>query len=183
MKVRDWQDVLEDIVDAKADPGDWHAVIGNRVQGIGEDLFLGHPRAGVFQLKTYAKNPYEVQGVGTRVARRLDDDLEPHFPDTNTPARFGLKRGVDDEKEAKQRVRNLQAVFEAHKQEPSNGMELFGDVMDALESPAHGPMEYAQRDRPEELDELSDTFDEAEDLLTSELEELIDRSEVNRGFY
>ncbi len=183
MKARDWQDVLEDVADAKADPGDWHAVIGNRVEGIGEDVFLGHPRAGVYQLKTYAKNPFEIQGVGTQVARHLDDDLEPLFPEGDSPARFGIKRGVSDEAEVKRRGENLKSVFEDHRESPKRGIELFDEVMDALESPAHGPMEFDGEHRPTELDALTDTFDEAETLLTSELDELIDRSGINRGFY
>ncbi|MFW6153512.1 MAG: hypothetical protein ACOC42_04050, partial [Halobacteriota archaeon] len=119
MRVRDWQDVLEDVADANADPGDWHAIIGNRVDGIGEDVFLGHPNAGVYQFKTYAKNPFEVEGVATRVARRLDDDLEPLFPDRETPARFGINRGISDEEQARRRADRLRAVFEAHQQAPT----------------------------------------------------------------
>jgi flagellar capping protein FliD len=31
---------------------------------------------GAFQLKTYAKNPFQVEGVGAQVARSIDDELE-----------------------------------------------------------------------------------------------------------
>jgi len=43
-------------------------------------------------------------------------------------------------------------------------------------------MEYELSDRPDQLDELSSTFEEADELLSNELEELIDRDGVNRGF-
>jgi hypothetical protein len=38
-------------------------------------------------------------------------------------------------------------------------------------------------DRPEELGELSETFEEAEKLLSSELDELIEEDDVGRGFH
>jgi hypothetical protein len=54
--------------------------------------------------------------------------------------------------------------------------------MDALDSPAFGPMDYEFDDRPDALEELSDTFEEAEALLDAELDELVDEDEVGRGF-
>lgn len=45
MRVRDWQDIVSDVVDSDADPDDWRAVAGDRASGLGEDLYLGHPGA------------------------------------------------------------------------------------------------------------------------------------------
>lgn len=56
--------------------------------GVGEDMYLAHPRAGVFFLKTYAKNPYEVRGVGTRVARNLDDEIGSFLPNQQDAAAY-----------------------------------------------------------------------------------------------
>ena len=103
MRVRDWQDILEDVVESDADPAGWRAVGGDRASGIGEDLFVGHPDAGVFQLKTYAKNPFEVQGVGARVARRIDEDIDPLFPGKDDSAgdndlRKDVMEGMKDRK-------------------------------------------------------------------------------------
>lgn len=182
MRVRDWQDILEDVVEADADAGDWRAVAGDRRGGLGEDMFLGHPAVGVYQLKTYAKNPFEVQGVGTRIARKIDDELDPLFPGEDGSGRFGVNRTVEDEDEAERRAKRLGAVIETHAEAPTTGDALFEDVMDAVDSPAFGPMEYDMYDRPEQLDRLSATFEEAEDLLTKELDELIEESDVDRGF-
>jgi hypothetical protein len=55
-------------------------------------------------------------------------------------------------------------------------------VMDALDSPAFGPMEYEFDGRPDEMDELSETFEEAEELLSKELDDLIEDDGVARGF-
>jgi hypothetical protein len=182
MRVRDWQDIMEDVVESSADAGDWRAVAGDRRGGPGEDVFLGHPSVGVFQLKTFAKNPYEVQGVGSRVARTVDDDLDPLFPRGDTGGRFGVNDGVDDPDEASDRATELETVLETHADAPTSPDALFEDVMDALDSPAYGPMAYDMYDRPDELAALSETFEEAEAVLTSELDDLIEADEVGRGF-
>lgn len=182
MRVRDWQDILKDVVESDADAGGWRAVAGDRNGGVGEDMFVGHPSAGVFQLKTFAKNPYEVRGVGSRVARKIDDELDPLFPEADNAGRFGVNQGLEDTDEAKARAKQLEAVIETHADAPTTGDALFEDVMDALDSPAFGPMEYDMYDRPAGLEDLSETFEEAEALLSSELDDLIDEG-VGRGFH
>lgn len=181
MKVRDWQDILEDVTESSADPGGWRAVSGDRAAGLGEDLFLGHPEAGVFQLKTYAKNPFEVRGVGSQLARRIDDDLDPLFPDTDT-GRFGVQQPVPED-EAEAVATELQEVLQAHEDAPTTPGDLFEDVMRTVDSPAYGPMEHDQYGRPDSLDELSDTFAEAQELLDAELDDLIDADGTDRGFH
>ena len=182
MRVRDWQDILENVVESDADASGWRAVAGDRRGGVGEDMFIGHPAVGVFQLKTFAKNPYEVRGVGSQVARRIDDELDPLFPEADNAGRFGVNQGIEDTDEAKERAKQLEAVIETHADAPTTGDALFKDVMDALDSPAFGPMEYDMYDRPEELEDLSETFEDAEELLSSELDDLIDEG-VGRGFH
>lgn len=181
MRVRDWQEILEDVVDSSADPDGWRAVSGDRRRGVGEDMFLGHPSVGVYQLKTYAKNPFEVQGVGSRVARRIDDDLDPLFPDEGS-GRFGVQSPFESEDEANDAAKRLEEVVKTHADAPTTPDALFDDVMDAMESPAFGPMEYDQYARPEGLDDLTETFEEAEELLNAELDDLVDQDGVGRGF-
>ena len=91
MRVRDWDDIVADVVESGAEPEGWRAVAGDRANGLGEDLYLGHPNSGVFHLKTYAKNPFEVHGVGTQVARRLDDELGTFFPESSDTSRFAVQ--------------------------------------------------------------------------------------------
>jgi hypothetical protein len=183
MRVRDWQDIMEDVVESDVDPDGWRAVGGDRAGGIGEDLFVGHPGVGVFQLKTYAKNPFEVQGVGARVARRIDDELDPLFPGKDGAAgHFGVQQPPRDEDEAERTVKDLQTVVETHAEAPTSPGALFEDIMDALDSPAYGPMEFDRTGRPEPVDELTDTFEEAERLLNAEFEDVVDE-DVRRGFH
>ncbi|MFC6961828.1 hypothetical protein [Halocatena marina] len=181
MRIRDWQDILTDVVESSATPDDWRAVAGNRQRGVGEDMYLGHPDAGVFHLKTYAKNPFEVKGVGGRVARRIDDDLDPLFPTTDT-GRFGVQSPIEDESQAEQTATELEEVIKTHADAPTTPDALFEDVMGALDSPAYGPIEYDQYDRPEQLDELGHTFEEAEELLERDFKDIIGDDGVDRGF-
>jgi len=182
MRIRDWQEIMESVVDSNADPGGWRAVAGDRAGGPGEDMFLGHPDSGLFQLKTYAKNPFEVRGVGSRVARQVDDEIDPLLPD-KPGGRFGVGPTVEDGGEAETRARELEAVLETHADAPTSPDHLFDDVMDALGSPAFGPMEYESYGRPDALEDLTTTFEEAEELLTAELDDLVAGDGVGRGFY
>ncbi|WP_435333142.1 hypothetical protein [Haloarchaeobius sp. TZWWS8] len=182
MRVRDWDDIVADVTESNVDPDGWRAVAGDRANGLGEDLYLGHPKRGVYQLKTYAKNPFEVRGVGSRVARKLDDEIGRLFPEQQEPSRFAVQSAPEDEDDATEKAKRLQSVVQAHADAPTTPGDLFDDMMEALDSPAFGPMEYDQYDRPESLDELSTTFEEAEELLDAELDDLIGEDEVDRGF-
>ena len=181
MRVRDWQDILEDVVEGDAEPGGWRAVGGTRARGIGEDLYLGHPDVGLFQLKTYAKNPFEVKGVGTRLARRIDDEIGEYLPE-DADGRFAVRQPAEDEDAAETRARQVQETLRTHADAPTTPDHLFSDLMDALESPAFGPVDYDLRNRPASVDSLSGTFEDAEDLLETEFEDLVDEDGVNRGF-
>jgi hypothetical protein len=183
MRVRDWQDIMEEVVESNADPDGWRAVGGDRAGGIGEDLYVGHPGVGVFQVKTYAKNPFEVEGVGTRVARQIDDELDPLFPaEDGANGLFGVQQPPDDEDDAEEKAKDLESVLQAHAEAPTTPQALFEDVMDVLDSPAYGPMEFENTDRPDRLDDLSETFEEAQELLETEFEDVISE-DVERGFY
>lgn len=183
MRVREWQDIVSEVVDEKVDPDGWRAVGGDRSGGPGEDLYLGHPNSGVYVLKTYAKNPFEVKGVGTQVARSLDDEIGEFLPPKDhASGRFAVQSPPEDEEDAETKASQLEEVIKAHADAPTNSSDLFDDVMDVLDSPAFGPMEFDQYDRPDGLDELSTTFEDAEKVLEAEFEDLVSDDEIDRGF-
>ena len=183
MRVREWQDILDDVTDASADPDGWRAIAGQRQGGVGEDLYLGHPGVEVYHLKTYAKNPYDVRGVGAKVARTIDDGIDPHLPTEELRRRFAVQSPPEDEAAADSMARRLEETVKVHAEAPTTPDDLFRDVMDAVDSPAYGPMAFEISDRADNLDALSETFDEAEELLSAELDDRIERDEVDRGFY
>lgn len=181
MHVRDWQDIVSEVIDRDVDPDEWRAVAGTRPRGIGEDLYLGHPHAGLYQVKTYAKNPFRVKGVGTRVARKLDDDIGSFLPD-ETASRFAVQQAPTDESDAKSKARKLEETVKAHAEAPTTPDDLFADMMEAIESPAYGPMEYEFSGRPDGMERLASTFTDAEELLEAEFEDLIHDDGIDRGF-
>ena len=183
MRIRDWQDIVEDVTEKDVDPDGWRAVGGTRSGGVGEDLYLGHPTVGVFHLKTYAKNPYELKGVGTQIARKVDGDVDSLLPrrDDST-GRFAVRGAPEDEDHAKSMAKRLAETLKVHADAPTTRDDLFSDVMDAIDSPAFGPMEFEPSERPERLEKLSTTFEDAEDVLEAELDDLVERDEIGRGF-
>lgn len=181
MRIHDWQDVVRDVVESDVDPDGWRAIAGQRDAGLGEDLYLAHPRSGVFLLKTYTKNPFERKGVGTRVARSLDDEIGPYLPDEGSD-RFAVHSRPADSSEAETRAKRLRQTVQSHKHGPESGDEFFDDVMQAIGSPAYGPMTFESGSRPEPLDGLANTFEEAEDVLNAEIQDLIDTDGIDRGF-
>lgn len=181
MRVRDWQDLLSDVVDAEAAAGEWRAVAGSRSGGIGEDLYLGHPAVGLYQLKTYAKNPFEVKGVGARIARHLDDEIAGHLPE-QARGRFAIQQPPRNKSDAETKARRLEEIVNAHADAPTSPADFFGDVMSALEAPAYGPVDYDARNRPDRLGDLAATFEEPDSILDTELDELIDEDGIDRGF-
>ncbi len=183
MRVRNWREILADVAGDSTDPDGWRAVAGSRREGLGEDLYFGHPSVGVYQLKTYAKNPRDLRGVGAKVARKVDDDLDPLLPDADSPGRFAVRRPPADADAATEMATRLEETLKVHAEAPTDPDHLFEDVMEAIESPAFGPMAYEFDGRPDELDALSDTFEEAEELLTAELDDLIADDDVDRGFH
>jgi hypothetical protein len=123
-----------------------------------------------------------VKGVGAQVARKVDGDIEPLLPTDDDHGRFAVQRPPEDEDHAKTMAMRLQETLRVHNETPTEPDDLFEDLMEALESPAFGPMEYELSDRPDRLDELSTTFEEAEELLDAELEDLIEDDDIGRGF-
>ena len=78
---------------------------------------------------------------------------------------------------------NHEQVVQAHADAPTTSGDFFDDVMDALESPAFGPMEYDPYGRPDAMDDLKDEFADAEELLDAELDDLVEEDDVGRGFH
>jgi len=185
MRVRDWDDLVADVVESDVDPEGWRAVSGDRSSGVGEDMYLGHRNAGVYHLKTFAKNPFEVRGVGAHVARRVDEDLDPLFPGEaglEGSGHFAVNDGPADEDEAETMASRVEEVVRTHADAPTTPDALFEDVMDAMDAPAYGQIEHDQYGRPDALDDLSSEFEEAEEVLEAEFEDVVDTSAVGRGF-
>ena len=77
MKIKLRNEILNDVIkDGKKHPKEWKAVFGEDKTSLSKDCYIFNPSIGVYLLKEYEKNPYEIKGLGGLVARRLDEDVQ-----------------------------------------------------------------------------------------------------------
>jgi hypothetical protein len=82
-------EILDDIIrDAKKHPQGWKAVYGNNAAQLSQDYYLFHPSSGIYLIKEYHKNPFVIRGLGGKIARKIDDDIEAHL--TSSSGKFGI---------------------------------------------------------------------------------------------
>ena len=77
VKVKPRNEVLNDVIrDGKKYPKDWKAVFGKDNNRLSKDYYIFNPNIGIYLLKEYEKNPFEVKGIGGKIARYVDEDIE-----------------------------------------------------------------------------------------------------------
>ena len=92
MKIKTRTEILNDVIhDGKKHPKGWKAVIGQDVKLLSNDYYIFHPQIGIYLLKEYHKNPFEIKGIGSKIARRIDDDIEEQIKKHNSS--FGILQG------------------------------------------------------------------------------------------
>lgn len=92
MKIKPRNDILRDIIrDGKKHPKGWHATFGKDQTLFSHDCYIFHPRIGIYLLKEYNKNPYEVKGVGSKLARHIDQDIQEQM--IGKSGGFGIIQG------------------------------------------------------------------------------------------
>jgi hypothetical protein len=92
VKVKSRDAVLSEIIhEGKHHPNGWSATFGSNPQSFSHDCYMFHPSVGIYLIKEYDKNPYEVRGVGGKIARRIDDDIMDRL--TNQSGDFGILQG------------------------------------------------------------------------------------------
>lgn len=92
MKIKLRTDILSDIIrDAKKHPKGWHASFGHDTNVHSHDYYIFHPDIGIYLLKEYNKNPFETKGIGSKLARRIDDDIYESM--TKKTGNFGIIQG------------------------------------------------------------------------------------------
>lgn len=77
MKIKSRDEILKDVIrEGKKYPKNWKAVFGKDNKNLSNDYYIFNPKTGIFLLKEYQKNPFEVKGIGGKIARHVDEDLE-----------------------------------------------------------------------------------------------------------
>ena len=76
MKVKSRSELLNDVIkDAKKHPKGWKAIFGQDNKRLSRDYYILNPDIGIYFLKEYQKNPFEVRGIGGKIARHVDEDI------------------------------------------------------------------------------------------------------------
>ncbi len=92
MNIKSRDEILQEIIGkAKTHPKGWNATFGINPVDSSMDTYLFHPKTGIYLLKEYEKNPYVKKGVGAKIARNLDDDIQCNL-EKNT-GDFGILQG------------------------------------------------------------------------------------------
>ena len=77
VKIKSRNEILNDIIrDAKKHPTGWKAAFGRDEELLSYDYYIFNPRIGIYLLKEYQKNPFDIKGIGAKIARHIDKDIE-----------------------------------------------------------------------------------------------------------
>ncbi len=92
MKIKKRNEILNDVIhEGKKFPDGWNAISGKDKKRLSRDYYLFHPKAGMYLLKEYRKNPFQINGVGGKIARKIDQDIETDFK--KNQGDFGIVQG------------------------------------------------------------------------------------------
>jgi len=92
VKIKTRDETLKDIIrDAKKQPREWKAVFGRDKDLLSRDTYILNNKIGIYLLKEYQKNPFEVRGIGSKIVRHIDEEIENEV--TKYADDFGIIQG------------------------------------------------------------------------------------------
>ena len=92
MKIKSRSEILNDVLrDGKKNPKNWRAVFGKDNTLHSSDYYLFNPKTGIYLIKEYEKNPFVVKGIGSKIARHVDEDVDIKLSKHNGD--FGIVQG------------------------------------------------------------------------------------------
>jgi len=92
VKIKPRNEILNDVIrNGKKHPKEWKAVFGMDKDSLSRDCYIFNPKIGVYLLKEYEKNPFELKGLGGLVARHLDEDVQAQI--SKFAGDFGILQG------------------------------------------------------------------------------------------
>jgi len=92
VKIKLRNEILNDVIkDGKKHPKEWKAVFGEDKTSLSRDCYIFNPKIGIYLLKEYEKNPFEIKGLGGLVARHLDEDVQAEI--SKYAGDFGIIQG------------------------------------------------------------------------------------------
>ena len=92
MKIKTREEILNQVIkDGKKYPKNWKAVIGKDEKRLSNDYYIFNPNIGIYLLKEYEKNPYSIKGIGSKIARHIDEDIDAKI--SKYAGDFGILQG------------------------------------------------------------------------------------------
>ena len=92
MKIKDRNEILKDVLrDSKKHPKGWKAVFGRDDRLLSNDFYVFNPEIGLYLLKEYGKNPYHIKGIGGKIARHVDENIDSEI--SKHTGDFGIIQG------------------------------------------------------------------------------------------
>lgn len=77
MKIKNRHEILRDVIkEGKKYPNDWKAVFGRDSKSLSNDYYIFNSNIGIYLLKEYERNPYDTKGLGGKIARYVDENVE-----------------------------------------------------------------------------------------------------------
>ena len=109
VQIKSRNDTLTDIIrDSKKHPKGWIATFGKDSLLLSNDYYIANPKVGVYLLKEHQKNPFQIKGFGTKIARKLDEDIEEQIH--KKTGDFGIIQG-----DIKKIIRNIDKGIQPQK--------------------------------------------------------------------
>lgn len=92
MAVKKLNEILREIMrEGRKRPGEWKALAAPTSDRTGQDLLLFHPTKGpVYQVRAYEKNPFQMEGIGTRISHNVDDNFMKLIKKRKTWGNLGI---------------------------------------------------------------------------------------------
>jgi len=92
VKIKNRNEVLNDVIrDGKKHPKGWKAIVGEDRNRFSRDYYILNRDIGIYFLKEYEKNPLEIKGIGGKIARRVDDQIDEEISKKSND--FGILQG------------------------------------------------------------------------------------------
>jgi len=109
LKIKNRNEILNDIIlDGKKHPKGWQAIFGQDNQRLTRDYYLMNSEIGIYYIKEYDKNPFIIKGIGSKIARKIDDEIETEI--SKNEADFGILQG-----DFKKIIKNIQKGIQPDK--------------------------------------------------------------------
>ncbi len=159
MKIKNRNEILNDIIlDGKKHPKGWQAIFGQDNQRLTRDCYIMNPEIGVYYMKEYNKNPFIVKGIGSKIARKIDDEIENEI--SKNEGDFGIIQG-----DFRKIIKNIQKGIKPEKifNEAIKGKKDLG-----LKIPVRGKASSSE----EQFKNINQTLSNNRKKINSKIEEI-----------